>query len=290
MRVDTWAAPGSFDRVEDRRGDEAWVAGLWTTPGSLAVRVDESGSVAWADDGPELHRPSGKYDPEHNWLLGLAPDGSARFAVAAAVAAGRTVRELPDGLPQADLELVTAAAALAAWHESAGHCGWCGGRSRAHGGGFVRRCTECGRDAFPRTDPAVIVAVVDDAGRLLLGRQGRWAAGRMSLLAGFVAAGESLEQAVRREVAEESGVPVTSVRYLASQPWPFPRSLMLGFSARAGGTDIAIDGVEIVEARWFSVDELEAELAAGRISLPMPVSIAYRIIDSWRRGALPAPD
>ncbi len=284
-----WAAGGTFDRAEELRGDPAWAAGQWTQPAALALRVDAAGRVAWTD-GLDLAPPSGEFDPERCWLLGLAGDGSPRFAVLDEVAAGLTLRELPPNVTQADLELVTAAAALTAWHASARHCGFCGAVSHVTGGGFVRHCGGCGRDAFPRTDPAVIVAVVDDADRLLLGRQGTWPEGRMSLLAGFVAAGESLEQAVRREVAEESGVRVAAVRYLASQPWPFPRSLMLGYTARAATTDIVVDAVEIVDARWFTADELTAELDAGRVSLPMPVSIAFRIIDAWRAGTLPTPE
>lgn len=284
-----WAAGGTFDRAEDRRDDPGWPAAQWAAPAALALRVDAGGRVAWAD-GLDLTAPSGEFDPERCWLLGIAGDGSPRFAVLDEVASGRTLRELPPDVTRDDLELVTAAAALAGWHASARFCGFCGAESHVTGGGFVRRCRGCGRDAFPRTDPAVIVAVVDAAGRLLLGRQGTWPSGRMSLLAGFVAAGESLEQAVRREVAEESGVRVAAVRYLASQPWPFPRSLMLGYTARAATTEIVVDGVEIVDARWFTPDEMTDELDAGRVSLPMPVSIAYRIIDAWRTGRLPAPE
>jgi NAD+ diphosphatase len=147
--------------------------------------------------------------------------------------------------------------------------------------GHVRRCPACDADHYPRTDPAVIVLVTDDDDRALLGRQASWPAGRFSTLAGFVEPGESLEAAVLREVREESGVVVDTVEYVASQPWPFPASLMLGYFARAATQPAAADGVELAEAAWFTRDALRAALASGEVGLPPATSISRRLIDAW---------
>ena len=138
-----------------------------------------------------------------------------------------------------------------------------------------------------RSDPAVIVAVTDADDRLLLGRQPVWAKGRVSVFAGFVEAGESLEQAVHREVFEEVGLRLGPPRYLGSQPWPFPRSMMLGFTARALDTALTLDAREIEAARWYTRGQLETALAHGELTLPMRTSIAHRMITAWRRGELP---
>ncbi|MGH3328313.1 MAG: NAD(+) diphosphatase, partial [Streptomycetales bacterium] len=153
--------------------------------------------------------------------------------------------------------------------------------------GHLRRCPRCGAEHYPRTDPAVIMLVVDDDGRCLLGHQPRWPPRRFSAFAGFVEPGESLEQAVLREVHEEAGVRVRDVHYVASQPWPFPSSLMLAFTARAVTTEIAVDGEEIVEARWFSRAELAAAIENAEVILPPPVSIAHRLIETWYGTPLP---
>ena len=147
-------------------------------------------------------------------------------------------------------------------------------------GGWTRRCTNEGSEHWPRVDPAVIMLVHDGADRCILGRQPSWPAGRYSILAGFVEPGESAEAAVAREVAEEVGVAVTDVAYAASQPWPFPSSLMLGYTARlAGDPTLSVDGNELETARWFSKDEIRGR--DGIRALPPPVSIANRIITSW---------
>ena len=154
--------------------------------------------------------------------------------------------------------------------------------------GHVRRCPACGAEHFPRTDPAVIMLVTDDAGRALLGHNPQWPPNRFSTLAGFVEPGESAEQAVVREIEEESGVDVVDVRYLGSQPWPFPSSLMLGFTARALDPDaVHVDGEEIHEARWFSPDDLRAAVASGEVLFPPSVSIARRLIEHWYGGPIP---
>jgi NAD+ diphosphatase len=159
----------------------------------------------------------------------------------------------------------------------------CGTASLVREAGLLRVCPSCGAEHHPRTDPVVIMLVVDgDRDRVLLGRQAAWPAGRYSALAGFVEPGESLEDAVAREVLEESGVEVTGARYVSSQPWPFPSSLMLGFEASyAGGSPVAADG-ELEDARWFSRSELEdAAAERGSFLLPPPLAIARRLIDGW---------
>lgn len=290
--VNMWAGSSTFDRVEGSRSDPAWVAGLWQDGASRVLAVDEDGRIACDAAGHALRwEPTGgAFEPETDFLLGVA-DRTAFFAVVRSDQgpfAG--LRELTVHLDDQGRELATVAVALANWHRTASRCGTCGGATEVRAGGFLRHCGVCGKDRFPRTDPAVIVAVLDPHDRLLLGRQPVWPSGRMSLLAGFVSAGESLEQAVRREVGEEVGVDLDEVRYLASQPWPFPRSLMLGFVARARSTVVQPDGVEIEHARWFTPADLDLALDTGELTLPMSSSIAFRIIDGWRRGRLPAPE
>jgi NAD+ diphosphatase len=177
----------------------------------------------------------------------------------------------------------TEAVALSNWHLSSAFCPRCGSATVPQSAGWARRCLACKNEIFPRTDPAIIVLVLDDDDRLLLGSNILWPAGRYSLLAGFVEAGESLEQAVVREIFEEAGLRVTSAHYLGSQAWPFPRSIMLGFSARLepGQDPAAIepDGAEIVDLRWLSRDDLRAE--AATLLLPGSTSIARALIEHW---------
>ena len=148
----------------------------------------------------------------------------------------------------------------------------------------MRRCPECGAQHFPRTDPAVIMLITDDADRALLGRRPDWPPNRYSTLAGFVEPGESLEDAVRRETMEETAVEVAEVRYAASQPWPFPSSLMLGFFGRARTTRITVDGTETAAARWFGRDEVPRMTASGELELPGSLSISRWLIERWHGG------
>lgn len=178
---------------------------------------------------------------------------------------------------------------MAYWHQRTRFCGVCGAPTLSAEGGHVRRCTnpECGAPHFPRTDPAVIMLVIDETGpepRALLGRQAMWQPGMMSTLAGFVEPGESLEEAVRREVWEEVGVRVGAVSYRASQPWPFPSSLMVGFRAEALTTEITVDPTEIESARWFTLSELRDPAIAQHVA-PRPDSIARRLIEEWLADA-----
>jgi NAD+ diphosphatase len=194
-----------------------------------------------------------------------------------------SLREFGNALGPGDSALSTAAVALANWHASTPRCPRCGAATDSELAGWARRCPDCQNQIFPRTDPAVIVLVLDDDDRLLLGSNVLWPEGRYSLLAGFVEAGESLESAVCREIAEESGLAVENPRYLGSQPWPFPQSMMLGFSARvaagADPNDLRPDGEEIVDLRWVSREQLREE--AGTLLLPGPSSIARHLIDLW---------
>lgn len=199
-----------------------------------------------------------------------------------------------------DAGLLTHTVALANWHATHTHCPRCGARTRLSEAGHTRTCPEDGSAHFPRVDPAVIMLVLDSAGRCLLARNLRWPEKRVSILAGFVEPGESAEQAVAREVREEVGLTVGELRYLGSQPWPMPQSLMLGFSARVSGPNqvgdtrqsgtagqIRVDADEIAEAHWYSRDDLRAAIGAGQVLLPPPVSIAHRIIQAWYGSPLP---
>jgi NAD+ diphosphatase len=190
------------------------------------------------------------------------------------------LRKAGSGLGARDAGLFTQALALSNWHESHQYCSRCGTPTVIEQGGWVRRCFNDDLETYPRTDPAVIVAIVDDEDRILLGSQGVWEDNRWSILAGFVEPGESLDAAVEREMFEEAGLRVTQITYLGSQAWPFPHSLMFGFAARAIGQQLEVaDGIEIEKLRWFSRQELEAE--APQLLLPGRISIARAIIEEW---------
>jgi NAD+ diphosphatase len=196
------------------------------------------------------------------------------------------LREVGSLLDDAGAGLFTAALALGNWHAVHTHCARCGTPTEVVQAGWARSCPQCGAEHYPRTDPAVIMAVVDDDERILLGRQATWPPKRYSTLAGFVEPGESLEAAVRREVAEEAQVEIGEVEYRGSQPWPFPSSLMLGFRAHALTTGAEADGVELVSARWWTREQLAADIARRELMLPPRVSIARRLIEDWYGGPL----
>ena len=277
-----WGEPASYDRLDEVRRDAAAVAALWQ--GAQVLPVGSRGVLPTRESATAVEfvttPAGGPYDPQRHWLLGRDGD-RVSFTMIDDEIDGVTIREVGAHLAPVDLELSTMAVAMAEWHRLEPHCPRCGGPSLVTAAGSARTCPTCRRDLFPRTDPAVIVAVVDESDRLLLGHQASWPAGRFSVLAGFVEAGESLEQAVHREVLEEVGVRLHDVTYVASQPWPFPRSIMLGFTARATGTEIRVDGTEIVEARWFPRQELRVGVASGEVGLPTPASIASRLVAGW---------
>ncbi|MFS0706421.1 NAD(+) diphosphatase [Cellulomonas sp. 179-A 9B4 NHS] len=195
-----------------------------------------------------------------------------------------SLRVVGAALDARDAGLATTAVALDAWHDRHPRCPRCGAPTRVAQAGWSRVCDVDGSEHYPRTDPAVIMAVVDDADRLLLGHAATWPEGRYSTLAGFVEAGESAEQAVRREVREETDVVVDRVEYRGSQPWPFPGSLMLGYRAHAVRTDITVDGEEMTAARWYTRAELTADVRAGTLLLPGRASIARALVEEWFGG------
>ena len=318
-------ARATVDRSADRRTRPGLVADLLALESTRIVLV-HSGLVATTDSGGavalDLHAPTAidRYlapapggqpgVPEDRWLYLGTDDASSSYlglvlepvtspaldAEGFGVDAGAELvaslqwshlRRIGSGLSARDAGLATTAVALAAWHETHPRCPRCGSLTDVVQAGWVRRCPADSSEHYPRTDPAVIMAVVDDADRLLLGHSAQWPAGRMSTLAGFVEPGEAIEAAVRREVGEEVGVVVGEVSYRGSQPWPFPASLMLAFRARAVSSQITVDGVEITEARWFTRAELGAASAAGEVLLPMRASIARVLIEDWMGSPLP---
>jgi NAD+ diphosphatase len=269
----------ALERAPSERRDAAWVAGQRARPEAGSLVLSERG--LWVEDGHLVLVPPGA----DAVFLGLMA-GRPLFA-----AEGEPDRGHPAGLREAATELPADEAALAAyassllsWHRRHRFCANCGSPTEVIDGGHERRCPACDAHHFPRTDPVVIVRVVDDRDRLLLGRQATWPKGRFSVLAGFVEPGETLEDAVRREVGEESGVVVDDVAYVASQPWPFPSSLMIGFNAVGRGDPRPGDG-ELEEVRWFERDEVEAAAAGrGDVMLSPPYSISRRLIDGWLRA------
>ncbi len=238
-------------------------------------------------DGTSLVLVGPDEAPEGERLYLGQQEGTAYFAVAGALprrlgARPQGLRDVGALLSDTDAGLLVHAVGLANWHATHPRCPRCGAPTSAAKGGSVRRCGEDGTEHFPRTDPAVIMLVTDGVDRCVLGRQAIWPPRRYSTLAGFVEPGESAEQAVAREVAEETGLAVTAVAYRSSQPWPFPASLMLGFTAVTDGAvdPVARDG-ELEDARWFTREELRDPAV---VLLPPPVSIAHRLISDWLEG------
>jgi len=197
------------------------------------------------------------------------------------------LRAVGVALNDRDAGLSVTAIALSNWHKNHQRCSRCGETTFVTNAGWVRQCPTDGSEHYPRTDTAVIMLIVDDADRLLIARQAIWKPCHFSVVAGFVEPGETFEAAVAREAFEEVGISVTDCHYLGSQPWPFPASLMVGFSARATNTNIKVDGVEIEEARWLSREELVVACESGEVQLPARVSIARRLIESWYGAELP---
>jgi NAD+ diphosphatase len=286
-----------LDRSVERRGDAAWLAAAWANPRTRVLVVrDGQALVSDGADGPALVLVPPEQAPDGvRFLLGTDADGVAYFGVAGPLsapdAAGAprpaSLREAGPLLSDRDVGMMTHAVALANWHEVFVHCPRCGAVTEPILAGHCRHCPVDGSEHFPRLDPAVIMLVTDPDDRCLLARNSQWPLRRVSILAGFVEPGESAEQAVAREVLEETGIAVDGVRYAGSQPWPMPHSLMLGFRASAiGSLEIRVDSDEIAEARWFSRDDLKEGLNAGTVVLPSAVSIAHRLIASWYGAAL----
>ena len=217
-------------------------------------------------------------------VLAVVNDNSA-MSIEADPTLWQSLRTLGSELSDRDAGLFTQSLAVANWHEINQHCPKCGTPTVIEQGGWVRRCFKDNNEIFPRTDPAIIVAITDQEDRILLGSQGTWEDNRWSILAGFVEAGESLEAAVVREMKEECGLEVFDVEYLYSQSWPFPQSLMLGFRAKADSSiEFLPDGEEIVKLRWFSRAEIEAE--AKLLLLPSDSTISRALIELWYGSAI----
>jgi len=287
------------ERAAHWRKDEERLRAALADPGTWFVPVWQARSaIVAASDG----RTSAYFATGAQTLAGLDASGFIllgefhEHVVFAVVLAGETPPALGSGaelhdlrllageLPAEEAGLLAYARAMVHWQEHNRFCGRCASPMIAAQGGHVMQCAACGHQQFPRLDPAVIVLVTDGE-RALLGRQPAWPPGRYSTVAGFVEPGESLEDAVAREVREETGVIVDAVEYHSSQPWPFPSSLMLGFTAHASRTAIDLSDQELEDARWFT----RAQLAAGEIALPTTHSISFRLIEDWYDSAANRP-
>jgi len=281
-----------LDRNAHLRQDPAWFERALDDPGSRVIPVWQSRNLVTDEESPRAvlldlsHVPLDARDPERLILLGVF-GGAHCFAYelealeAPELQAGarfEDLRLLTSRLKAADAGLLAYARAMVTWRKRHRYCGGCGSQTLASRGGHALVCTNpaCRTEQFPRIDPAIIV-LVSDGDRALLGRQATWPPGRYSTIAGFVEPGESLEDAVAREVLEETGILTGAVAYHSSQPWPFPASLMLGFTAQAISTEVQRRDEELEDARWFT----RAELATGAAILPPRQSISFALIEHW---------
>jgi NAD+ diphosphatase len=300
MKEPNFYAATGLDRAGYRRKDPSWVAERLADPQSRFVPVWRTQNLVFAIGGPT---PRAAFLARHEIgemgetaLLGLIAE-SAYFAVDLShvetplsalrlemPAEFTDLRRVGPLLARHEGSLLAYARGLAYWHTRHRFCGVCGAATTSEEAGHVRRCTNsaCAAQHFPRTDPAVIM-LVHDGDRCLLGRQRIWPPGMHSTLAGFVEPGESLEEAVAREVFEETGVVVDQVAYHSSQPWPFPSSIMLGFHARAVNTEIRVDESELQDARWYERSFLRSHQDDDSFRMPRRDSIARRLIEDWLR-------
>ena len=290
-----------LDRVANRRVQEEWLAKRLGDASSFLLPVWQTRSLVDLRDSPRAvllpAADSTELIERSRSLVLLGVKGSKAYfaadvshglqdptALGSDLGGGKFVdlREVGPMLGSHDGGLLAYARGMIHWHRTHSYCGVCGSLTESLHAGHLRRCTgdTCGMQHFPRTDPAVIVLVAR-RGRCLLGRQSSWPKGRYSVLAGFVEPGESMEAAVRREVLEETGIELDEIRYHSSQPWPFPSSLMIGFTARALGGRLKIDHNELEHARWFTRSELHQASASGVHRLPPRIAISRQLIDTW---------
>ncbi|RZV31746.1 MAG: NAD(+) diphosphatase [Chromatiales bacterium] len=285
---------GAFvDRSGERRKDPDWLAEAMSAKDTRFVPVWGDHCLVGGDPAGAVLLDRQQIEPfiddDNVIFLGLFRNQPA-FAVAIdrerdapfeELGEFKDLRFLGTVLPPDEANLAAHARAIVLWHRTTLFCGKCGSASQPYAGGNTRRCCnpDCNQEIFPRTDPAIIVLVAD-GDRCLLGRQSSWPEGRYSTIAGFVEPGESLEDAVRREVYEETNIRVGKVRYHSSQPWPFPSALMLGFVAEAMSDDIHLNDGELEDAQWFTREQLQS----GETGLPFRISIARRLVDDWING------
>lgn len=289
---------GTLDRADALRQDAAALARAAADPAARLLQLDAL--VPFAADGRLGWAPLGDAPRERLALLGLDSDGAPRFALLPHETGGGQAAQAPaqipamrspelmealDALAPGEAATYAAARSLILWHARHRHCAVCGHVTHPFRAGWGRACPQCGAEHFPRTDPVVIMIAEHD-GRALLGRQPSWPAGRYSALAGFLEPGESIEEAVAREVLEEAGVRVADVRYVASQPWPFPSQLMIACVARAETDRLVIDTHELESAIWVTREEMRAVLAgqAGAFVPPPRYAIARTLMEVWAAG------
>ena len=292
-----------LNRVDELRGDEGRVAAFWADPSAtVLVLYGDDVELQEASPIPTLRlAPTstlGTVRPDAAFLLGLDGDAPV-FGIVddtpstddGDVPSNRaSLRQIGATLSARDSELITTTMALGNWHRTHPRCSRCGAATVIERAGWVRRCPVDDSLHFPRTDPAVIVLPIDPFSRVLLGRRIGWDQSWFSTLAGFVEPGESAESAVVREIAEEVGVEVdpATVQFMGSQPWPFPSSIMLGFHAFGrSNQEPKPDGEEIVEARWFTRDQLFEACESGEVRIPPRISIARHLIEAWYGEELP---
>jgi NAD+ diphosphatase len=299
-RLDLPLARAAVDRAGELRVNPDELSKLWDagrilhlSSGKFLVGVDEQLNFLGAADIDAL-KLTGKFESGEKLFLGINQESGRDIGYFAWCADAidvdahennvefQTLRSIGDHLSDLEMGLAVHAQALSNWHHTHQRCSKCGSTTTAANGGSFRKCDAEGSELYPRTDPAIIVLVADRTDRILLGRQKVWPENRFSCFAGFVEPGESFEHCVAREVGEESGVSVSEIYYLGSQPWPFPASIMISFQAVTDNPEAARpDGDEIEEILWFSRESMKNAIAEKNLLLPPAMSVARKMIEAW---------